>query len=203
MKIIAVSGGIASGKNFICEILSHKTSATVFDADKEVHDIFKNNKTIISKIKNYFPKSYVGEEIDRKILSKIIFREPKKLKILEEIIHPQIRKNYQNFLTKAKEEKRKFVILNIPLLLENGGYSYDKLIAIVIYPSVQKKRFISRARQNGIKDIGFLEKKFEEITNRQFNNSQRKENADFVVNTSFSKKKTKMQITKIASLLST
>lgn len=194
MQIIALSGAIASGKNFIADILAKKLNAPIFDADKEVHDIYENNQKVISKIKDHFPKAYKEGKIDRQLLSKIIFDDPKKLKILEEIIHPEVRKNHQKFLEEAKKKKAKFAILNVPLLLEKTGYDYDYLVAITIYPSVQKRRFISRAKKRGQVDQKFLEKKFSEIKVRQLDNQTRKEKADFVVNTSFSKAKTINQI---------
>jgi len=201
MQIIALSGAIASGKNFISDILAQKLDCPVFDADKEVHDIYQNNQKIILEIKSHFDKAYENDKINRQLLSKIIFDNPEKLKILEDIIHPQVRKNYQNFLKNAKAINSKFAILNIPLLLESGGYNYDKLIAITIYPSVQKRRFITRAKRSGQKDIEFLAKKFREISERQLGNQERCKDADFVVNTSFSKKQTKDQIDDISAVI--
>ena len=163
MQIIALSGAIASGKNFIADILAQKMNCLIFDADKEVHDIYQNNQKVILEIKSHFGDAYQDGKINRELLSKIIFSNPQKLKILEDIIHPQVRKNYQEFLKNAKKQNTKFAILNIPLLLEKGGYNYDKLIAISIYPSVQKIRFISRSKKRGQKDMKFLEKKFKEI----------------------------------------
>lgn len=201
MQILALSGAIASGKNFIADILAQKLDCQVFDADKEVHDIYQNDQKIILQIKSHFDKVYEDGKINRQELSKIIFDNPKKLKVLEDIIHPQIRKNYQEFLKKSKANNAKFVILNIPLLLEKGGYVYDKLISITIYPSVQKKRFIARAKKKGQRDMEFLSKKFREIQERQLHNQDRKKDADFIVNTSFSKKQTKDQIDHVLAVL--
>ncbi|MBL6665358.1 MAG: dephospho-CoA kinase [Rickettsiales bacterium] len=197
MKIIALSGAIASGKNFIADILSKKLNAPIFDADKEVHEIYENNPNIIEKIKSLFPDSYKDGKIDRGHVSKLIFKNPQKLQALEAIIHPQVRKNYQLFLKQAKKDNAKFVILNVPLLLEKSGYDYDYLVAIIIYPSIQKRRFIARAKKRGQVDQKFLDKKFAEIKERQLDNKSRKEKANFVVNTSFSKDQTILQVNNI------
>ena len=143
MKIIGLTGGIASGKNFVADIFA-KNGAAIFDADFEVHQIYDNDKNFISKIKKLFPQSVVDEKIDRKILGKIVFSDAKKLKIIEEIVHPIIRKKYDQFLLKSRQEKRKIVVLNIPLLLERQGYECDKIISLLIPPSLQKRRFFSR-----------------------------------------------------------
>lgn len=194
MQILALSGAIASGKNFIADILSQKLNCSVFDADQEVHDIYESDKRVILEIKSHFAESYEEGKINRQVLSKIIFDDPEKLKILEDIIHPQVRKNYQEFLEDVKAKNDKFAIVNVPLLLEKGGYEYDKLISITIYPSIQKRRFIARSKKRGQGDIEFLTKKFSEIKERQLNNQERQKDADFIINTSFSKRKTKDQI---------
>ena len=203
MKIIALSGAIASGKNFIADILSERLNAFVFDADWEVHNLYEYDQDVIKKITSHFPESALDGKCDRVKLSKIIFKHPEKLKILESIIHPRVRKSYQKFLKNAQQNNAKFVILNVPLLLEKSGYDYDYLVAITIYPSIQKKRFIARAKKRGQKDLSFLEKKFSQIKKRQLDNKSRKEKANFTINTSLSKAKTKHQITQLISKLTT
>ncbi|MSP33975.1 MAG: dephospho-CoA kinase [Rickettsiales bacterium] len=193
MKIIGLTGGIASGKNFVADIFA-KNGAAIFDADFEVHQIYNNNKNFISKIKKLFPQSVVDEKIDRKILGKIVFSDAKKLKILEKNIHPIIRKKYDQFLLKSRQEKRKIVVLNIPLLLEKQGYKCDKIISLLIPPSLQKRRFLSRNKNESQQD---LEKKFTKIARFQMNNEERKKRSDFVIHAKFSKAHTKMQAEKI------
>lgn len=226
MKIIGLTGGIASGKNFVANIFA-KNSAAIFDADAEVHQIFVSDKALILKVGKAFPQSLVGEknveekifrkkpakknavadkilkenfaqEIDRKILGKIVFSDAEKLKILEDIIHPIIRKKYEEFLQKSRQEKRKVVVLNIPLLLEKQGYKCDKIISLLIPPSVQKRRFFSRRKNESKQE---LEKKFKNITQFQLSNKERKAKSDFVIHTRFSKAKTAAQVKKILQKL--
>lgn len=201
MKIIALTGAIASGKNFIADILAKKLQCEIFDADNEVHKIYQEDQKIINKVKAIFPKSFKDNKIDRAIISQEIFKKPQYLKDLEQIIHPQVRKNYQKFLSNQKKKNAKFIILNIPLLIEKSGYEYDELVAITIYPSTQKRRLISRAKARSNFDENLLEKKFKEISKRQLNNKERKQIADFVINNSFSKEKTILQINKYIKLL--
>lgn len=200
MKIIGLTGGIASGKNFVANIFA-ENGAAVFDADSEVHQLLKCDKKTIEAVKNHFPESFVAEEIDRKILGKIVFSDLKKLKILEEILHPKVRKSYQIFLKKAVLEKRKVAILNIPLLLEKKGYECDFIIAITVAPSVQKKRFIARARKNSKESKDDLEKKFAQISAKQLTNNQRKSQSDFVIDTSCSKAEVQKKVQNIYKYL--
>lgn len=197
MKIIGLTGGIASGKNFVADIFK-KNGAAVFDADKEVHEIIANDKKIISQIRKTFPDAVNSGLVDRKALGKIVFSDKKKLDLLEKIIHPEIRKKYQEFLLTAKENHHKIAILNIPLLLEKKGYECDKIISVIVKKSLQKRRFLSRARklnpQNFQKDLKSLEEKFEKISTNQLTNLERKKQSDFVINSGVSKAKTIKQV---------
>jgi len=173
MKILGLSGGVASGKNFVAEIFFEK-GAAVFDADKEVHKLLELDKSTISAVKKNFPQSFVADKIERKILAKIVFADEKKLRILEKILHPKVRKKYQIFLQESEKQKKKIVVLNIPLLLETEAYKCDKIVAIIASPSIQKKRFLARARKNNPQIFSSekknLEKKFHQIKTKQVSN---------------------------------
>lgn len=201
MKIIGLTGGIASGKNLVAEIFAKK-GAAIFDADKEVHDLLNTDKQTILKVKKEFPQSFVNEKIERKILGKIVFADKKKLEKLEKILHPRVRENYQKFLQQAKKEKRKLVVLNIPLLLETKAYKCDHIIAIITAKSIQKQRFIAREKEkNPQAKISDLNKKFTQITKNQISNQIRKKHADFVIKNDGLKSHLSKQIKKIISFL--
>lgn len=204
MKIIGLTGSISSGKNFVAEIFV-KNGAMVFDADAEVHDLFKSNKVIFSKILEFFPQAIIDKKIERKILGKIVFENTQKLQILEKIIHPQVRKKYSEFLKEAESKNSKFVILNIPLLLEKQGYDCDKIISVIIKKSLQKRRFLSRARKldpkNFKKEEKNLEKKFEQIFSKQLTNLERKKRSDFIIRNDISKSHTVKQVKKILKFI--
>lgn len=202
MRIIGLSGGVASGKNFIAEIFAKK-GAALFDADKEVHNLLQSNSEIISQIRNNFPESFIDNKINRKILGEIVFNNKEKLEKLEEILHPKVRQNYQKFLKKAHQHNKKLVILNIPLLLEKGGYKCDKIIAIIIPEKTQKQRFLQRHlklnKNYFTQNLIQLEQRFYQIKSKQFNNLQRKQQADFIIFNGLSKYYTLQQINKICS----
>ena len=203
MKIIGFSGGIASGKNLVAEIFS-KNGAAVFDADKEVHALLEADKSTIAAIKKNFPESFVEKKINRKILGEIVFADEKKLKILEKILHPKVRKNYQSFIKKSRQEKRGLVVLNIPLLLETKGYECDLVIAVIASKTLRKKRFLERAKKQNPKNFlaekKNLEKKFEQILKKQMDDKQRKERADFVIKNDGSKAELKALIKRIIAV---
>ena len=205
IKIIGLTGGIASGKNFVAEIFAQE-GAAVFDEDKEVHKLFELDKSTIAEVKKNFPTSFVEGKISRKILGKIVFENAKELQILEKIIHPKVRKKYQEFLENSCQQGKKLIVLNVPLLLEVDVYKCDKILAILASPSIQKKRFLARARKNNPKIFAAekknLEKRFEQIRAKQVSNKVRKFKADLVINTNGSKAETLQQIIKIIATFS-
>lgn len=197
MKIIGLSGGIASGKNFVADIFK-RNGAAIFDADKEVHDLFANDKSIQNQVAQAFPASIIENKINRIQLAKIVFQDEKKLKILEKIIHPIIRNRYQKFLLQAKKDGHKIALLNIPLLLEKNAYKCDFIVAISLPPSIQKRRFLSRMKKNNPEiSKQEIEKRFLQITSRQLTNKERKAKADFIIYTRFAKENTIKQVRKI------
>ena len=65
MKIIGLTGGVASGKNFAADWFSN-LGIPVFDADHEVHKIFSNNKQVLEEIRKFFPDAVENNQINRK-----------------------------------------------------------------------------------------------------------------------------------------
>ena len=184
MKIIGLSGGIASGKNSVAEIFS-KLGVKIFDADLIVHDLFINNKIVIQQITKEFPQAMKSSGIDRKIIAEIITKNPQKLAIIENIIHPLVRNNYQQFLTINDKNNEKLVILNIPLLQEKKYYKTDKIIAIITDEEIRRNRYIKRSIADINKEdqiiISQLNEKFTLLKNQQISDEERIKIADYVI----------------------
>ena len=184
MKIIGLSGGIASGKNSVAEIFS-KLGVKIFDADLIVHDLFINNKIVIQQIAKQFPQAMKSSGIDRKIIAEIITKNPQKLAIIENIIHPLVRNNYQQFLVDSDKNNEKLVILNIPLLQEKKYYKTDKIIAIITDEEIRRNRYIKRSIADINKEdqiiISQLNEKFTLLKNQQISDEERIKIADYVV----------------------
>ena len=179
ITVIGLTGGIASGKNFVSEVFA-KNGAAIFDADKEVHKLLELDESTIDEVKENFPESVIEKKIDRKILASIVFADEKKLKILEKILHPKVRGTCQKFLKKAGEEKKEIAVLNIPLLLETGHYKCDRIVAISAPIAIRKKRFLARSKSADVKI-------FNRICAKQISDAKREEKADFVINSGGSK----------------
>ena len=124
---IGVLGDIGSGKSFFANQFGYP----VFNADKEVNDIYKNDKSCYNKIKKKFPKFIKSKSLKKNELGRVIKDNKKNLKKISDIVHPIVRKRMHFFFKKNK--RKKMVVLDIPLLVENK--LYDKNFYLIFIQS--------------------------------------------------------------------
>jgi dephospho-CoA kinase len=140
---IAVVGDIGSGKSHIAKLFGYP----VFNADQEVANIYKKNKNCFKKLKKNLPKYFSIFPANKTQIIKAIEDSEKNLKKITKIVHPEIRKKLSIFLKKNK--KRKAVVLDIPLLLENKiNHKNDIVVFIQSKKSDIKKKLKERDNFN-------------------------------------------------------
>ena len=135
---IGILGDIGSGKSFI----ARQFGCPVFNADKEVNKIYKKNRYCYKKLKNKLPKYIKSYPINKIELSKAIIANNKNLRKVVNIVHPIVRKEMNFFL--KRNNKRKMVVLDIPLLIEN---KLNKKKDILIFIDTKKKEINSRLKK--------------------------------------------------------
>jgi dephospho-CoA kinase len=195
MLIVGLSGTVASGKNLVAQQFE-ELGARIFDSDKEVHKIFEVNKDVKKKIKLEFPQALDGDRIDRVELGKLVFGNVKNLQTLEDIVHPVVKIQREEFIKKSRSQKNKLLILNIPLLFEKDIHlSCDASILVITPKLIQKQRFLNRAKEDNrsFKEDLFVAK-FEDILQNQLSNHYKRKLADFVINNGQSKANTFKQV---------
>ena len=126
---VAILGDIGSGKTFV----SKQFGYPIFNADEEVSKIYKKDKSCFLKIKKALPKFILSNSLNKNELTNAILDDFKNLKKISKIVHPLVRKRLNNFLIKNK--KRKMVVIDIPLFIEN---KLNKKM-IFLFISKQKK----------------------------------------------------------------
>ncbi|MEW6088620.1 MAG: dephospho-CoA kinase [bacterium] len=147
--VIGITGGLASGKSTAAGILHELTGATVIDADRIGHGLMAPGSVCFRKIINFLGSDILKKDgsIDRKILGKIVFSSPVKLKKLENILHPAIISEIIKQIKIHKKSGRKMVILDAPLLIETGLTRLtDKLIVVSSLKSLRIRRFAGKNR---------------------------------------------------------
>ena len=180
---IGITGSLASGKSTVAKIIASK-KYPLFDADKAVKKIYQTNifKTKILKKFKLKSKNNIKNNI-----KKIISKNEKLLKDLEKIIHPIVRKQIRNFLKNNK--KKKFVIFEIPLLIESKLMkNYDKIILVNSRRDLRLKRYLKR---------GNTKKIFNLLNKRQLSPAKIIKFCDYVINNNGSLKLLKKNIKNI------
>ena len=124
---VGVLGDIGSGKSFVAKQFGYP----VFNADKEVSDIYRNDKFCYKKIKKKFPKFITSKSLKKDELGSVIKANKKNLKKISDIVHPIVRQRMYFFFKKNK--RKKMVVLDIPLLVENK--LYDKNFYLIFVQS--------------------------------------------------------------------
>ncbi len=125
MIVVGILGDIGSGKSFI----SKQFKCPVFNADIEVNEVYKKSKICYKKLENKLPKYIKSFPINKAELTKAILANKYNLKKIVSVVHPLIRKKMINFL--KKNTKRKLVVLDVPLLIENN-LNKNKYILIFV-----------------------------------------------------------------------
>lgn len=150
-KVIGITGGIASGKTTVKNILTDK-GYTVIDSDIIARDVIEMDKPSYYELIEFFGDGVLNnnKSLDRKKLADIIFKDADKRKKIEEIMYPHI---FKEILEQVQNECLKgndIVFIDIPLLLENiklinnSGIKFEKIWLVYCDRSTQLQRLISR-----------------------------------------------------------
>ena len=194
-KTIAITGGIGSGKSTFCSILKEK-GFKIHSSDEQVAKIYKNpEKKFVTYLRTIgLSKSISKKNIDKKIISKIIFENKQIRKKLELYIFKIVRKKRSDFIKKEKQKKTKLIFIDIPLLFENNlEKQFNKVISIIASKRVRLKR-LKKTRK-------MTENQFKNITRSQTSDVIRKKKSDYVIYNNSTLKDYKIKINKLISKL--
>ena len=184
MKRIGILGDIGSGKSYIANSFGYP----VFNADQEVGKIYKKNKKVFLRLKKILPKYIYSYPINKYEITNAILANKSNLKKIIKIVHFEVRKRMKLFL--RKNRNKKFVILDIPLLLEN---KLDKKNDILIFIEANKDNILKKLK----KRKNFNLKLFYKFKNIQLPLAYKKKKSNFIVKNNFSKRGIKKDINKI------
>lgn len=146
MKVMALTGGIGSGKSTICSWIAQQGIATL-DSDQIARQLVMPKQPGLAEIVETFGSDILqpNGQLDRAKLRDQIFTDPLAKRQLEAILHPKIRAETQRQLTQLAAENKPLVVIEIPLLAETGVPDYiDQVILLDLAPSVQIERVMAR-----------------------------------------------------------
>jgi dephospho-CoA kinase len=174
MLILGLTGSIGMGKSTTAKLFA-EAGVPVYDADATVHKIYQGEAA--SAIEAAFPGTTVDGKVDRNKLSARVVHDPAAMTQLEQIVHPMLGASREKFLDDAERSGAPVAVVDVPLLFETGGEKrVDAVVVVTASPEVQRERILARDNMTG--------EKLDAILARQLPDAEKRERADFVVDTS-------------------
>jgi dephospho-CoA kinase len=189
--ILGLTGSIGMGKSTVA-LMFEELGVPVFDADAAVHRLQGTRGALIPAIEAAFPGTTGPNGVDRAALGAKVFGDAAAMHRLEAIIHPAVETMRQEFL--LEHGGMDLVVFDIPLLFEKGGWErVDAVIVVSAGAQAQRMRVLARP--------GMTPEKFTQILGIQTPDSEKRERADYVINTGQSLAHTKDEVAQLVSAL--
>lgn len=188
---IALTGSIGMGKSTVAAMFKD-AGVPVFDADAEVRRMQGYGGILVEDIGERFPGTVVDGAVDRSRLSAYVLADRDALAALELIVHPAIARARARFIDENRGAAA--LLFEIPLLFEaHGEQAFDKVVVVSAPAEVQRQRVLARE--------GMSEDKLEGLLARQLPDEQKRERADFIIDTGESLDETRAQVAEILACL--
>jgi dephospho-CoA kinase len=182
--ILGLTGSIGMGKSTVAAMFAAR-GVPVFDADAQVRALQGPGGALLSAIEAEFPGSTGSEGVLREALGAQVFGDAEALARLEAIIHPAVAEKRAAFLEANKASA--MVLFDIPLLFEKGGFEHvGAVIVVSASADAQRARVLARP--------GMTEEKFTHILGLQTPDAEKRERADYVIDTGVPITQTEAQV---------
>ena len=171
-KVIALTGGIGSGKTYVASIFYKLDAIPCFYSDSEAKKIMNDDNLVKNEIVSILgPKSYVNNKLNSKFLRSKIFNSPNKLKKINELVHKQVKINFKKWV---ELQSSKYVLKESAILFEHN-YDIDvDLSVLVIAPlKVRIERIIKRDN--------ISKNKIEKIISNQWDDKKKLHLSDYFI----------------------
>lgn len=193
MLKVGLTGGIGSGKTTVSRVFADK-NFIIFNSDDIAKNIIKTDIETKKSIINFFgSKSFNGIDLNSIYISEVIFSDPKKLDLLNSIVHPKVFEKFKKFVKKNLKSK---ILVESAILFESNFYKLMDYNILLKSPKIERiNRIINRDNLS--------RKKIEKIMNVQWSDKKKINLATFVIeNINISKTNTEILslINKIESL---
>lgn len=147
MLKVGLTGSIAVGKSFVCNIF-RELGCYVIDADQTSRDVVEPNTPGLARIVKEFGEEVLDSDgrLDRKKLGAIVFGDEAKRQLLNSIVHPLVKERQNKWLAEVESRSPDAIaIVDAALMIESGGYRrFDKLIVVWCDADIQLQRLMKR-----------------------------------------------------------
>ncbi|WP_227269166.1 dephospho-CoA kinase [Roseobacter weihaiensis] len=167
---LGLTGSIGMGKSTTAALFAEEGCA-VWDADAAVHRLYGEGGAAVPLIAALFPSAIEDGSVSRDRLRKIIDKDASTLAHIEEIVHPLVAQDRQDFLDSTDAD---IAVLDIPLLFETGAEAaMDAVVCVDIPPEEQERRVLARGTMSAAQ--------FAQIRARQMPNAEKAARSDYVI----------------------
>lgn len=188
---LALTGSIGMGKSTVAGMFARR-GIPVFDADASVRSLQGPGGALVDRIGERFQGTVRSGAVDREALAAAVLGQPDQLAALEAIVHPAVHEERTRFIMAHRDAPA--LLFDIPLLFETGGVdAFDRIIVVSAPADVQRKRVLERP--------GMTRERLAAILERQMPDPQKRERADFVIDTGGTLAETERQVDSILSCL--
>jgi dephospho-CoA kinase len=192
MFVIGLTGSVGMGKTTAARFFAEQ-GVPVHDADAVVHRLYAGEAA--PAIEAAFPGATQGGKVDRNRLAALVLDDPVAMKKLESIVHPLVHAAEAALLAEAEARGEKVAVLDIPLLFETGADQRVDAVVVVSAPAeLQETRVLGRP--------GMTVEKLDAILSRQMPDAEKRRRADFVVDTSGDRERTRAHVRAILEAVS-
>jgi len=142
MKIVALTGGIGSGKSTVAKMFK-AWDVPVYDSDKEAKQLLNSSKRLKKEIISLLgEEAYDGKRLNKSYVSSKIFENKKLLQQMNKVVHPAVRKH---FLKWVEKQEANYVIQETAIVFENGNqHNYDVIILVTAPEDTRLQRVMDR-----------------------------------------------------------
>jgi len=179
MLKVGLTGSIAVGKTFVCEVF-RELGCAVIDADQVARDVVEPGTKGLDLVVEAFGESILRTDgkLDRAKLGSIVFADQEKRLLLNSIVHPLVFEAQDRWMReREKADPDGIAIVDAALMIEAGGYRrFDKLIVVWCESELQLQRLMARddlSRADAERRIA-----------SQMSQDEKKRHADFLIDTS-------------------
>ena len=190
MKKVALTGSMAAGKSTVAAMFA-ELGVPVFDADAVVRKLYASGGAAVEPLRQLVPAVVSPDGgVNRVRLSEEVMKDPELLRKVEEVVHPLVDIERKTFLDRARRKRVPYVVLEEPLLMEKGRERECDLVVTVHAPrDMRMARALNRPNMT--------EEKFSILDARQLPDMEKRDRADFVIETSGSLEDVRRQVRKL------
>ncbi|MDE6086790.1 MAG: dephospho-CoA kinase [Oscillospiraceae bacterium] len=146
LLVIGLTGQTGAGKSTVSEIFAEQ-NFKIINADQVARDVVEPGMPCLQELAMQFGSGILNPDhsLNRKALAGIVFTDPEKLKLLNQIIHPAIIRNIRELIRDSADAGEKFILLDAPTLFESKADQLcDKIISVIADPQVRCERIMQR-----------------------------------------------------------